>query len=72
MIIGLGPTRFGVGRLDLQIPLFLAPAACWCARVIVESTLTSHTIDPAASARACNAVSARRQTPARCHRRNNT
>ncbi|MEO3793222.1 hypothetical protein ABGB14_23670 [Nonomuraea sp. B10E15] len=28
------------GRLGLQIPLLRAPAACWCARVMVESTLT--------------------------------
>ncbi len=26
------------GRLGLQVPLFRAPAACWCARVTVEST----------------------------------
>src|SRR5688572_5447699 len=38
------------GRLYLQIPLLRAPAACWCARVIVESTLTSHVIRPLASA----------------------
>src|SRR5205814_8070228 len=34
--------RLGVhpaGRLSLQIPLFRAPAACWCARATVESTL---------------------------------
>jgi hypothetical protein len=35
----------------LQIPLFRAPAACWCARAAVESTLTSQQIRPAASAR---------------------
>jgi signal transduction histidine kinase len=38
------------GRLGLQIPLFRAPAACWCARQTVESTLTSHVIRPAAAA----------------------
>jgi hypothetical protein len=58
-------------RLGLQIPLFRAPAACWCARAIVESTLTSQVIRPAASAAACNAVRICCQTPARCHRRNN-
>ena len=29
------------GRLGLQVPLFRAPAACWCARATVESTDTS-------------------------------
>jgi hypothetical protein len=38
---------------------------------MVESTLTSQVINPAASARACNRVRIRAQTPARCHRRNN-
>jgi hypothetical protein len=44
------------GRLGLQIRLFRAPAASWCARAIVESTLTSQQIKPAASARACSPV----------------
>ena len=59
------------GRLGLQIPLFRAPAACWCARVTVESTDTSQVISPAASARACNAVRIPAQVPSRCQRRNN-
>jgi hypothetical protein len=58
------------GRLGLQAPLFRAPAACWCARATVESTDTSQVISPAASARACNAVTIRRQVPSRCQRRN--
>src|SRR4051794_18103744 len=33
-----------------------APAACWCARLIVESTLTSQVISLAAAARVCNAA----------------
>jgi hypothetical protein len=59
------------GWFGLQVPLFLAPAACWCARQIVESTLTSQQIRPAASASACNAASSRCQVPSRCQRRNN-
>jgi hypothetical protein len=57
------------GRLGLQIPPFGAPAACWCARAMVVSTLTSQVINPAASARACNPVRIRAQVPSRCHRR---
>lgn len=52
------------GRFDLQIPLLRAPAACWCARAIVESTLTSHTMSPAASAQICNADKIASHTPA--------
>jgi hypothetical protein len=62
--------RLGAGRLSLQIPLLRAPAACWCARSIVESTLTSQVISPAASARACSPVRIRAQVPSRCQRRN--
>jgi len=69
MIIRLG--IHPAGRLGLQIPLFRAPAACWCARAIVESTDTSQVISPAASARACNDVRICRQVPSRCQRRNN-
>jgi hypothetical protein len=58
-------------RLGLHIPLFRAPAACWCARAVEESTDTSHLIRPAASATACSAVSNRAQVPSRCQRRNN-
>jgi hypothetical protein len=58
------------GRLGLPIPLFRAPAACWCARAIVESTETSQVISPAASALACSAVLIVRQVPFRCQRRN--
>ena len=43
-------------------PPLRAPAACWWARAIVESTLTSQVISPAASAWACSAVRIR----ARC------
>jgi hypothetical protein len=71
MIPRFRPTLVGINPFDLQIPLFRAPAACWCARMIVESTLTSHTISPAASARVCNPVRIALQTPARCQRRNN-
>ena len=58
------------GRPGLQILLFRAPAACWCARATVESTLTSQVISPAASTRACGPLSTRAQVPSRCQRRN--
>jgi hypothetical protein len=58
------------GRLLLQIPLLRAPAACWCARAIVESTLMAHVIRPFASASACNCSKIRFQVPLRCQRRN--
>ncbi|MFJ4918199.1 hypothetical protein [Streptomyces sp. NPDC088726] len=35
----------------------------------VESTLTSHVISPAASARTCNRVNSAGQMPSRCQRR---
>jgi hypothetical protein len=56
------------GRLGLQVPLLRAPAACWCARATVESTETSQVISPAASARACSAVTISHQVPSRCQR----
>jgi hypothetical protein len=56
--------------LGLQVPLLRAPAACWCARATVESTLTSQVISPAASARACSPASTCAQVPSRCQRRN--
>jgi hypothetical protein len=37
---------------------------------MVESTLTSQVINPAASAKACNRAKIAAQTPARCQRRN--
>jgi SnoaL-like domain len=46
------------------------PAACWCARAIVASTLTFQVISPAASARGCRAVTICAHAPARSHRRN--
>jgi hypothetical protein len=52
-----------------MFPSRRAPAACWCARTIVESTDTCQVISPAASARACSAVTTNAQTPARCQAR---
>lgn len=67
--------RFGVaaaGRFSLESPFFFrAPAACWCARAMVESTLTSQVISPSASARAWSWLRIRFQVPSRCQRRNN-
>jgi hypothetical protein len=64
---GLAPARAAepvVVRLDgdaarrflLQLPLFLAPAACWWARHTVESTLRSQVISSLASAWAWSAM----------------
>jgi hypothetical protein len=58
-------TAYPTGRLGLQIPFFRAPAACWWARAVVESTDTSQTICPAASAIACNTVRIAAQVPSR-------
>jgi hypothetical protein len=74
-----GTSQPVVGRLDvysarflpLQVPLWHAPAACWWARQMVESTLTCQVINPCASAWACNRVRICFQVPSRCHRRNN-
>ncbi len=58
------------GRLLLKIPLLAAPAACWWARQIVESTLTSQVIRSFASAWACSSVKTRFHVPSRWRRRN--
>lgn len=48
-------------------PPFRAPPACWWARTAVESTDTSQSISPAASARAARSI--RSKVPSRAHRR---
>lgn len=48
-------------------PPFRAPPACWRARTTVESTDTSQSISPAASARAARSI--RSKVPSRAHRR---
>jgi hypothetical protein len=58
------------GRLLLQVPLFRAPAACWWARLTVESMLRSQVMSSLASAWACSAAKIRCQVPSRCQRRN--
>lgn len=58
------------GRLLLQLPFFLAPAACWWARTTVESMLMSQVISSFASARTWSSVKIRCQVPSRCQRRN--
>lgn len=47
-----------------------APAACWWARQMVESTLTAQVIRPFASASAWSCVRILAQVPSRCQRRN--
>jgi len=59
----------GVVRPGSAGPLFLAPAACWWARQIVESTDTSHSMCPAASALTCNFVKTLPQVPSIGQRR---
>jgi hypothetical protein len=44
VVVGLDEEA--AGRLLLQFPILRAPAACWWARAIVESTLTPHVIRP--------------------------
>jgi len=46
-----------------------APAACWCARTIVESTEMSQSISPAASAAAWTRRSSISQVPSADHNR---
>lgn len=58
------------GRLLLQVPLSLDPAACWWARQTVKSTLMSQVIRFFASAWASSSVKTRFQVPSRCQRRN--
>jgi hypothetical protein len=60
------------GRLLLQVPLFRAPRACWCARQTVESTLMSRVIRFFASAWACSSVKIRFQVQSRSQRRSRT
>lgn len=50
-------------------PPFRAPAACWWARTTVESTDTSQSMSPAASAVACAARNIRSKVPSLAHRR---
>uniref|UniRef100_UPI0035B4B8EB hypothetical protein n=1 Tax=Streptomyces sp. MSC1_001 TaxID=2909263 RepID=UPI0035B4B8EB len=57
------------GRLDMQIPLLRAPAACWCARAILESTEMSQVIRPCASAWAWSCSKMQCEVPSRCQRR---
>jgi hypothetical protein len=62
------PERLVLGMRD---PLFAscllglrrAPAACWCARAMVLSTLTSHSTSPAASLLVWASASSRSQVP---------
>jgi hypothetical protein len=69
-VIGRFGLAFSAWWFLRQIPLFRAPAACWWARAMVESTDTSQTIRPAASASVRNTTRIIRQVPSRCQRRN--
>ncbi|MGW5105917.1 hypothetical protein [Nocardia sp. NPDC004123] len=69
MIDRLAFTRTG-RWLGLPTTLAAGTRACWWARVIVESTLTCHSMTPAASASTCSDVTITDHAPARCQRRN--
>ncbi|MBB4887121.1 hypothetical protein FHS38_003166 [Streptomyces netropsis] len=46
-----------------RVPFLRAPAACWCARTMVESTATTHSRSSSASGWASRAVKTRSQVP---------
>jgi hypothetical protein len=60
----------GPGGSFCAAGFFLAPAACWCARAVPESTDTSQVTCPASSARAWSARTMTAQVPSSCQRRN--
>lgn len=68
--VNLGRKAAATAAEGLVAAPFFAPAALWCARIVVPSRKwRSQSRSPAASASACSAASARSQTPACCHRR---
>lgn len=62
-----GQAASGPAEGRVTEPPFRAPAACWWARTTVESTDTSHSMSPAASALACAARSIRSNVPSAAH-----
>lgn len=58
-----GQTAAGPSEGRAAEPLFRAPAACWWARTMVESTDTSHSMSPAVSALAWAVWSIRSDVP---------
>jgi hypothetical protein len=64
LVLRVGDPLFASSRLGAR----RAPAACWCAREIVLSTLTSHITSPAASEFICTWANSRSQVPSRLQR----
>lgn len=64
-----GQTTSGASERAVVEPSFRAPAACWWARTTVESTGTSQSMSPAASALAWAAQSICLKVPSRAQRR---
>lgn len=55
------------GFTAARCPLLLAPAACWCARQTVESTVTVHPMSSSTSAAVRMAARIRSQVPSTAH-----
>ena len=64
LVFGVLDPPFSSSKLGLR----RAPAACWCARATVLSTLTSHTISPAVSDLICVWAKSRFEVPSRRQR----
>lgn len=62
-----GPADGVIARLAGRSPFLRAPAACWCARTMVESTETAQLRSSSASACATSAVNTRSQVPSTAH-----
>src|SRR5690242_4697196 len=69
VVVRLGRQTGRTRPARIMVPLFRAPAACWWTRQIVESTETSHSMCPAASALTCSFSRTRAQAPSICQRR---
>jgi hypothetical protein len=63
LVFGVLDPLFSSSKLGLR----RAPAACWCARATVQSTLTSYTNSPAVSDLVCEWAKSRLQVPSRRH-----
>lgn len=70
VVVRLGREAIRTRPAWIVSPLLRAPAACWWARQTVESTETSHSMIPSASALTCNFFRTRAHVSSICHRRN--
>jgi hypothetical protein len=64
-----GQPTSGSAECQVPEPPSRAPAVCWWARTMMESTDASQSVPPAASARACASLSIRSNVPSLVHRR---